>query len=189
MAANGKTASDTHVHSGQPAARPSVSGSSRDTRDRASSSVPGTSTEAGRSERVSGTARTASTSPRITTGTLTRNTERQPEPATSAATRTPPRICPATMDSPAVAPYRLIARARRGPWVVAWMVASTCGSISAAAAPCATRAATRVHAVGAIPQASEVTPKAAMPIRKSRRRPAMSPRRPPRTRRTAYATP
>ena len=36
------------------------------------------------------------------------------------------------------------------------MVASTCGSISAAEAPCATRAPTSVQASGASPQASEV---------------------------------
>ncbi|CAM5268942.1 hypothetical protein SALBM311S_12501 [Streptomyces alboniger] len=38
------------------------------------------------------------------------------------------------------------------------MVASTCGSIAAAEAPCATRAATRDQASGASPQASEVKP-------------------------------
>ncbi|OKI70385.1 hypothetical protein AMK14_14580 [Streptomyces sp. TSRI0445] len=165
------------------------------TRDRARSRVPGTSTGAGRSERVSGTARAARTSPTTTTGTFTRNTDRQPalspntEAIGAAATSTPPRIWPTTIDSPAVAPYRLIARARRGPRVAAWIVASTCGSISAAAAPCATRAPTSVQASGASPQASEVIPKAAMPIRNSRLRPTMSPSRPPRTSSTAYARP
>ncbi len=89
------------------------------------------------------------------------------------------------MDSPAVAPYRLMAFARRGPCVVAWMVASTCGSIAAAEAPCATRAATRLQAPGASPQASEVSPNAAMPPRNSRRRPNRSPSRPPSTSSTA----
>lgn len=72
--------------------------------------MPGTSTGAGRSERVSGTVRAASTSPTAATGTFTRNTERQPalspntDDSGAAATRTPPRIWPATMESPAVAP-------------------------------------------------------------------------------------
>ncbi|MDF9872524.1 hypothetical protein OKW18_004662 [Streptomyces pratensis] len=192
---NGNRPRDTQVHSGQPAARPSVSGASSVTSERASRSVPGTSTGAGRSERLSGTERTARTSPTTATGTFTRNTDRQPalsprtEDSGAAETRTPPRICPATMESPAVAPYRLMARALRGPAVDAWMVASTCGSMSAAAAPWATRAPTRVQASGASPQAREVRPKAAMPTRKSLRRPAMSPRRPPRTSSTAYARP
>lgn len=80
------------------------------TSDAASSSVPGTSIGAGRSDRVSGTERAASTSPTAATGTLTRNTERQPalspntEESGAAATSTPPRIWPATIESPAVAP-------------------------------------------------------------------------------------
>ncbi|CAM5270590.1 hypothetical protein STENM223S_08518 [Streptomyces tendae] len=91
-AANGNAASDSHVHSGQPAARPSVSGTSRVRIEAASRKVPGTSTGSGRAERVSGTARAARNRPARTTGTFTRKTERQPVPAMSAATRTPPRI-------------------------------------------------------------------------------------------------
>lgn len=183
------------MHSRHPAARPSVSGASSVTRDRARRSVPGTSTGAGRSERVSGTARAARIRPTTATGTFTRDTDRHPalspntEDIGAAATSTPPRIWPATMESPAVAPYRLIARARRGPRVAAWIVASTCGSISAAAAPCATRAPTSVQASGASPRAGDVIPKAAMPTRNSRLRPTMSPSLPPRTSRTAYARP
>ncbi|MGC0340903.1 hypothetical protein RKD20_005937 [Streptomyces sp. SLBN-8D4] len=151
--------------------------------------MPGPSTGSGRGERVSGIVRTARTRPTTTTGTFTRNAARQLVPAMSAATRTPPRIWPATMARPAVAPYRPIARARRDPVVADWMVARTCGSIAADAAPCKTRAATSVQAVGASPHASEVSPNASMPPRKSRRRPKRSPSRPPRTRRTAYANP
>ncbi|CAM5377421.1 hypothetical protein SANTM175S_07155 [Streptomyces antimycoticus] len=151
--------------------------------------MPDTSTGAGRFERVSGTVRTARIRPITATGTLTRKTARHPVPAMSAATSTPPRICPATMDRPAVAPYMLSARARRVPLVEEWIVASTWGSISAAEAPCATRAPTRLQASGASPQASEVSPKAAIPARKSLRRPKVSPSRPPRTSSTAYATP
>ena len=125
-----------------------------------------------------------------TTGTLTRNTERQPVPTRSAETSTPPRIWPGHHRR--ARPWRRTGSSPgRGaaPAVADWMVASTCGSIAADAAPCATRAATSVQAVGASPHASEVTPKAAMPPRNSRRRPNRSPSRPPRTSRTAYATP
>ena len=102
--AKGETPSSTHDHSGQPAARPSVSGSSRATSVTASSTVPGRSTRAGSSERVSGTDFHASTSATAAMGTLTRKIDRQPVPARSAATSTPPSTCPTTLAMPAVAP-------------------------------------------------------------------------------------
>ncbi len=154
-----------------------------------SSAVPGPSTRLGCAERVSGTVRTASSSATAATGAFTRNIERQPVPARSMETSTPPSTWPTALATPAVPLYMLSALPRRCPLVVAWMVASTCGSISAEAAPCATRAATSVQASGARPHATEVTPNATVPQRNSRRRPIMSPSRPPRTSSTAYATP
>ncbi|GAA3065094.1 hypothetical protein GCM10020000_56030 [Streptomyces olivoverticillatus] len=174
-AATGKSASSTHDHSGHPAARPSVSGTSSDTSERDSRAVPQPSTPAGRSERVSGTARTASSRAAAAIGALIRKMDRQPVPARSAETSTPPSTCPTALTTPAVPLYRLSAFVRCAPLVVAWIVASTCGSISADAAPCATRATTSVHASGARPQATDVTPKAAVPHRNSRLRPTMSP--------------
>jgi len=73
--------------------------------------------------------------------------------------------------------------------VVAWIVDSTWGTISAAAAPCATRAATNMPGVAASPQANEVRVNKASPTTKRRRRPNVSPRRPPSTSRTPYAMP
>ncbi len=147
--------------------------------------MPHPSTPVGRSERVSGTARTASSSATAEIGALIRKIDRQPLPARSTETSTPPSTCPTALTTPAVQLYRFSALVRRAPAVVAWIVASTCGSISAADAPCATRATTSVHASGARPHATEVTPNAAVPQRNSRRRPTMSPSRPPSTSSTA----
>ncbi len=86
---------------------------------------------------------------------------------------------------PPVAPNQPMARAREAASPVAWMVERVCGTMSAAAAPCRTRAATSVAAVGASPQSRLVAVKAAMPSTKSLRRPKASPRRPPTTSSTA----
>ena len=107
----------------------------------------------------------------------------------SADTSRPPTTWPTTLPMPAVAAYRPMARARRSPPVVAWIVASTWGTIIAAVAPCAALPTTSVAAVGASPQASDVTVKPAIPARNSRRRPNASPSRPPITSSSAYATP
>jgi len=118
-------------------------------------------------------------------GTFTRKIGRQPLPARSAETIQPPTTCPTTAPSPAVAPTNPIARARRSPDVVAWMVASTCGTSSAAVAPCRIRAGIS-HAVdGASPHSSDAATNPAIPVAKTRRRPNVSPRRPPSTSSTA----
>ena len=58
------------------------------------------------------------------------------------------------------------------------MIESTFGLSSAAAAPCATRAAISVAGSGAIPQAAEATVNSVRPSVNIRRRPSWSPRRP-----------
>ena len=106
--------------------------------------MPRRSTPIGLAARVSGTVRLASSRPTMPTGTLTRKIGRQPVPAMSA---TPARR------RAAARPRWTGRRPRRSspvPWngaapvVVAWMVDSTCGSIIADAAPCATLASTSV---------------------------------------------
>jgi hypothetical protein len=114
---------------------------------------------------------------------------RQPSPATSASTSTPPRIWPSAAATPPLAPNRPIARARLSPVRVAAMVAITCGIISAAAAPCATRAASSSPMFGASAHSSEVSVNRAIPAMNSRRRPNASPSRPPTTTRVAFAIP
>jgi hypothetical protein len=58
-------------------------------------------------------------------------------------------------------------------------MASTCGAISAADTPCTIRAVTRVAPFGAMPQASEDSANRTIPTAYMRRRPNMSPSRPP----------
>ena len=59
------------------------------------------------------------------------------------------------------------------------MMARTCGVISAPAAPCSTRAPIRSPALGASPQAAEVSVNRARPVMNIRRRPYKWPSRPP----------
>jgi hypothetical protein len=82
---------------------------------------------------------------------------------------------------PPVAPKIASARTRCGPDVEAWIVAKTCGTIAAAAAPWSTRARTSTPSVGARPQSNEVTVNATRPTTNIRRRPNASPSRPPST--------
>jgi hypothetical protein len=69
------------------------------------------------------------------------------------------------------------------------MMERTCGSISAADAPCAALASTSNSAVGAIPHTSDVIVNAVSPAMKSLRRPKASPSRPPTTSSRAYMMP
>ncbi len=185
--ASGATASSAIVQAGQRSAGPSVSGMSRARTVTPSRTVPWWSTRAAWPDRLSGTCRRARIRPATPIGTLTRKIGRQPVPSMLADTSRPPSSWPTTAARPPVAPYRARARARRWPWVAAWMVDRTCGTISAADAPWAARAATRTSAVGARPQASDVRVNAAIPARNSRRRPNASPSRPPTTSSSAYA--
>ncbi len=149
--------------------------------------MPATSGRVGSGERVSGRRVRASHRPASPIGTFTRKMGRHRLPSRSAETSTPPSTCPTTAAIPPVAPNQPTARDRDDAVPVAWIVARVCGTISAAAAPCSTRAATSAGAVGARPQSRLVTVNAAIPATKSRRRPKASPRRPPTTSSTAYA--
>ncbi len=68
------------------------------------------------------------------------------------------------------------------------MIARICGSMSPAVQPCSTRAPTSVSAVGASAHSAEAAVKPAVPARNIRRRPRMSPSRPPVTSVTAHAS-
>ncbi len=149
-----------------------------------SSRVPSGSKPGLWSAAVAGTRRTAGSAAE-TIGTLIAKIARQPSPGMSRETSRPPSTCPATAERPAVAPYSPMARARARPSVAAWIVASTWGTSTAAAAPCSMRAATRNPIVGARPHRPEVTVNAASPQAYSRLRPKASPSRPPRTRPSA----
>ena len=111
------------------------------------------------------------------TGTFTRNTARQLVNWTS----TPPRTCPATKPTEAVAPYRPRARLRCGPSANPVVIRdSAAGATSAAPAPCTSRAATSRTGSWARPPASEAAEKTSSPAMNMRLRPNRSAARPPR---------
>ena len=83
-----------------------------------------------------GTSRAASTRPTTPTGTLMKKIHSQP----AASTRTPPRIGPTSVATPAVAPQRAIALPRRATGKIRVMIAIVCGVIIEAPSPCTTRA-------------------------------------------------
>ncbi len=70
------------------------------------------------------------------TGMLMKKIHSQP----SASTRTPPRIGPTSVATPAVAPHSAIALPRRAAGKMRVMIAIVCGVIIDAPRPCATRA-------------------------------------------------
>src|SRR3954453_5100593 len=117
----------------------------------APSPTPGTSRRRPRGSALSVTRRAVRTAAAATIGRLTRNTQRQPGPATSR----PPAIGPAGSDSPATAAQTPIARARSAPpGNVCVMIASVPGSSSAAPTPCTPRAPTSTPVDGAAPAAA-----------------------------------
>ena len=102
-------------------------------------------------------------------GTLTRKMARHPLPSRSAEISAPPSSCPATAPADSAIAYRPIARTRAGPVNASWMPVSVWGNISAAPAPCSTRAAMSTAGVGARPDSAEAPVKTAIPARNMRR--------------------
>ena len=96
---------------------------------------------------------------------------RQPSPATSQVTSTPPSTCPAIPPSPEATPYQAVARARSPEGKVAVIRPSTCGNIMAAVRPCAIRATTSSVAFAASPHSSEVAANPQIPSTYIRRWP------------------
>ncbi len=122
-------------------------------------------------ERDSGTRRKPNTVVTTAIGTFTRKIGRQLRPTMLADTRIPPSAWPLTWPMAMVMPKmpRAMRRSRGGK--LTRMIDSTCGTISAAAAPWKSRATTRMSLVGARPDTAEATANAAMPRKKTRRRP------------------
>ncbi len=147
VADRGKTPGQIHVHAGRPAARPPAPAAPGPRGSGSGSGRAGTGRAAGcrvcRRARPAG----AGTADRALGRRQAREDDGHVDPehrapagsGVLAAAGTPPRICPAPMDRPG---------ARRGPSVVAWRVARTCGSMRAQAAPWTVRAATRPQASG-----------------------------------------
>ncbi len=126
-----------------------------------------------------GSQRAASTTAARPIGTLMKKMVRQPQPKRFASSSTPPSTWPATAPRPMVAPKADIALARSSTGNIVLIRARTCGTISAAVAPCRMRKATSAQPFGAMPHSSEATANRAMPRTNRRRWPYRSPRRPP----------
>ena len=129
--------------------------------------------------RVIGSTRQASAAAMMPIGTLTRKMARQPRPSTFQSSSSPPSTWPETPPTPTVRPNQDSALARSSRGNVAWMTASTWGTISEAVAPWISRAMTSSAAELATPQSREAAAKASMPATNSVRWPYRSPSRPP----------
>ena len=107
---------------------------------------------------------------------LMKNTQRQPGPSVSR----PLTITPTEADEPPTAPKMPSARLRSRPSLnVTARIDRADGATSAAPNPCTARAAMSTSADGATPASSDEAENTARPARKTRRRPSMSPSRPP----------
>ena len=140
---------------------------------------PSGSSRSGCSDLVSGTQRNASTTSTSPIGRLIRKMLRQPIPNASLVTSQPPSTGPITAESPETAPITPYIGARSRGEYNACSEDRACGTIIAAPAPCTTRAASRTPAVGARQARAEPAVKPSTPSTNTRRRPTMSPSRPP----------
>jgi hypothetical protein len=123
----------------------------------------------------SGTWRTATGTHTRATGTLIRNTQRQPGPSTSQPLRNGPTAAPI----PPKPDHRPTARPRSSGWKDAWMRASEPGVSRAPPTPCSARAAISVPASGASPHSREAVANHTTPTTNTLRRPNRSPSAPP----------
>ncbi|CAL9508240.1 hypothetical protein SUDANB21_03594 [Streptomyces sp. enrichment culture] len=115
----------------------------------------------------SGTWRTATGAHSRASGTLIRNTQRQPGPSTSQ----PPRNGPTAAPMPPKPDHRPTARPRSSGWKDAWISAREPGVSSAPPAPWSARAAISTYSFGAIPQSREAVANHSTPTTNTRRRP------------------
>ena len=113
----------------------------------------------------------------MTSGMLIRKTHRQPPVPVS--TSNPPTNGPTAVNTPASPDQAPIALPRSAPPNKVLTSASEVGTTSAAAAPWPMRATTKINAVGANPQSTDVTPNAAVPAMNTDRLPSKSPSDPP----------
>ena len=146
-----------------------------------SSRIPGWAT-------VLGSTRTAPAKAAMPIGTLIRNTNRHPIPHRLASTRAPARIGAARIERPIIGPKAPNTFGNSSSANTSLIIPNPWGIISAPNEPCSTRKTISAAVEGATAQAADITVKPAEPIRNSRRRPNMSPRRAPVIRNTAKAS-
>lgn len=155
--------------------RPAVTATSSSASPAPRVSTPATSTRAVRSARDSASSRPPNTASTADSTASTRYNQRQ----LPSAVRTAEASGPTAMPAPSIDAQRAVA------WDRPWWVRKACPSspspaarIAALAAPCTTRAATKVPESGATAAPTVLTASSARPARKIRRRPKSSPRLP-----------
>ena len=166
----------------QPQRLDSTSPRTRPVSPMVSVATPGTSMRrATVSSRDSCAANSVTATAPAATGRLRKKIARQLTDSVSSPPRTGP-MASASADTPAQVPIAL-PRSCGGKALV--MIDSVAGIISAAPMPWIARPATSALSVGASPMAALESANTTTPTRKARRRPKMSPRRPPVTSSTA----
>ena len=171
-------ASMTKHQRGQPKPRPSISGKTTQKIAAAASTMPPKSFLRPGLGASAGISRQPSRMVTMPTGMFIRKIGRQPRSKRSSAISHPPRIGPETVASPALRPNSEKAAARSFGGNIIWAIASTCGVITAAPAPCSRRATTSQPISGASPQSNEPKVKAATPTRNTCFLPLTSPNLP-----------
>ena len=124
--------------------------------------------------RVSGTRARMPATPRMTTGTLTRNTD----PHQKCSRRKPPRIGPIAMAAPTAPAHRPTARPRSDDGKITVMMARVTGSTAAAPMPMSPRNTISWVGDAANADSADATPNSNSPMTRMRLRPYRSPRTP-----------
>ena len=158
-----------HAQVGHRSLRPRTSGRTIRSKLAESVATPGRSRRRTVRGESAGRYRSAAMMTATPTGTLIRKIARQWLPAILAEISAPPRICPTTAPADSAMAYSPIARLRSSPVKFSWMPVSVCGNISAAPAPCRTRARTSRIGLDARPHSSDARVNTPTPRRKIRR--------------------
>ena len=137
---------------------------------------------------VRGSTRTAPAKAAMPIGTLTKNTSRHPIPHRLASTSAPARTGAARIERPITGPKAPNTLVISFSSKTSLIIPNPWGIISAPNAPCSTRNTIRTSIEGATAQAADISVNPAEPMRNSRRRPNMSPRRAPVIKNTANAS-
>ena len=180
-----RAATGAAVH---PSVDPWIRPNSRPSMHAASSAEPGASMLTARSPTSRGSSLSPAASPAAPSTMLIRNMGRQPSPNRLASISRPASSGPPTADSPRTGPKALNALPMCSRGKTEPSMPKPCGISSAPNAPWTSRATMIEGGSQARPQASEAAVKPARPIRKVRRRPYLSPSRPPVTSSTPRAS-
>lgn len=162
-------ARQAQVQAGQPSCWPRLNGASASASAAEMPATPQGSMRVPAGVATLGTRREASTKTSAPMGTLRKKMARQDSPSTLALSSSPPSTWPHRPLTPAVTPNQASARGRSSPGNSAVIMASTWGTMTAAARPWSRRAPTSSPGDCASPHSSEAIAKEAMPAVNIRR--------------------